>query len=58
MEYNSDIIEDTDEIKSIKVHCEKSNYKYFVNFLEGHNYYFDPKKIEIYKNFAVSYVYI
>ena len=45
---------ESEEGKSINDHCKKSNYKYFVNFLEGHNYYFDPKKIEIYKNFAVS----
>ena len=59
VEFDSDGMDnESEEGKSINDHCKKSNYKYFVNFLEGHNYYFDPKKIEIYKNFAVSQVYI
>ena len=47
---------DTDEQKSIEDHCEESSYKYFVNFLEGHNYVFQ-KEISDYESYAVNYIY-
>ena len=45
------------EKTSLEKHCEKSSYKYFVNFLAGHNYAFSQKRLGSYKNFAVSNIY-
>ena len=45
------------EQTSLEKHCKNSDYKYFVNFLAGHNYVFDKTKLNNYKNFEVSDIY-
>ena len=45
------------EQSSLEDHCEESSYKYFVNFLSGHNYAFSQKRLGNYNNFAVSKIY-
>lgn len=42
-----------DEKDSLEDFCEKSDYKYFVNFLAGRRYVFH-KELDDFKSFAVS----
>ena len=46
-------VENVSEQQSLEDYCEKSDYKYFVNFLAGHRYIFHLD-IENYESFAVS----
>ena len=58
VDYDEISITDSNEKESINDHCENSNYKYFVNFLAGYNYVFPKNKINTYKSFAVSNIYL
>ena len=54
VEYDSSSRTDKDDLKSIE-NCEKTDYKYFVEYISGHNITFD-KYVE--KERAVSKLYI